>query len=235
MAGDTLAFNDAGASLVRGAANRQRRRPASLESAFDSGGGHAGQRYPLRKGACNAIGGDQSISPAISGLLYTRRPSNVGRGVIAVVIDPIKRVGLQRSIPNIGAESLEGLVPFCADADSSSAVVGKRRVIRVCAALQDLRPSAIEISAGVAMRPTSAADRLALQTSTAVCRPTAAQRVRRQDHRAAAIASAKPCRPTVAARIQRHNAQSSSARANHVAKYTHKPVYPALTRESNER
>ena len=73
-------------------------------------------------------------------LLAYRRPTAVGRFVIAVVVDAIDRVRGRRTRTHIGVESLKGIAPALTDRDATAAVIGPSFAIRIRAAVNDAIP-----------------------------------------------------------------------------------------------
>ncbi len=89
---------------------------------------------------------DDEIESEIVELHLRRRPSDIARFVISIVIDSIKRVLRRRSPPNIGQKCRVAVAPFLADCDPTASVVPVIRDGLVIATRAHSRPSAVFLS-----------------------------------------------------------------------------------------
>ncbi len=73
-------------------------------------------------------------------LRATARPAAIARFVVAIVVDPVKRMLGRRPPTNISEECLERLLPSVADADAPAAVMDPSAQFRVRATFAHLTP-----------------------------------------------------------------------------------------------
>jgi hypothetical protein len=105
-----------------------------MESVVDILRRNAGQCRGLNYCEALPLVGDNSIVPAVVGLLYARSPDAVVGLVSAIVILPLDRMSRTGPWPHVGQEVLEALPPAITYSDSARAVILISRSLRVGAA-----------------------------------------------------------------------------------------------------
>lgn len=116
-------------------------RPAISGNATpDRSGCQAGHVSPLRGSQRSAIPLVTRHAPAIVDLLTLCRPANVARLVVAVHVDPIKRMGRRGSPADISEEHDEVVRPLSAHRDAAATVQMELAVPGVGAATLRARP-----------------------------------------------------------------------------------------------
>ena len=141
---------------------------------------HAAVCYSVRAGS-------------VLSLFFHGSPTAIGRRVVAIIIDSLKRMSRRGALSHVGQETRERFSPCQADPDAATAISCVIRPIRVLAARDHVFPDAIFGQVAQAVRPRGFAARVVIETTTAL-RVSGSESARGNFIRTTAIASAAPIR-----------------------------------------
>ncbi len=117
-------------------------RPALSQSLIERRESYANKTRPL--GGCQALSAKFKVTaaPPVIGLFSLRRPSAIGLGIGAVIVDSVK-FGAAGTWPHVSNE-LREVIPRRADRDAAAAIGGEGGVAGVATTATHLGPDALE-------------------------------------------------------------------------------------------
>jgi len=173
---------------------------------------------PLNQWARDAIIGKQDGTPLIVGLLRRGRPPAIGRLIVAIIVNTVKRVFGARPRTHIGKEILKGIAPALAYRDAATAIIMILPICFAMAALKHTFPRAPFWRIGHVMSAALAYFSKALNfLATAICNMAIAQALTESDKMRTARANTQPTSATIVARSNMaYNGQTAKAQAGYI-------------------
>lgn len=140
--------------------------PSALQSRSQASAIDTDHGRPFCKGECLVVKRQANGISSIVRLLCARRPSTVGRFVVAGIVDSIDRVRLRRTRAHVGKKGAEIVLPSVTDANAFLAVFPVVTIVRIAATVFYALPRRVFDALTAAVRQSPLSDLLIAPAAT---------------------------------------------------------------------
>jgi hypothetical protein len=171
-------------------------RPALVQATMDCTNVYANIFSPHCSTLRFAVQSKHVVPACIAQLFFHCSPRTVVWRISTIIVQAFKRMGFRRTFAHVSQERFKRILPFCANSNTASAIIFKRRVTGIQTALSHMIPDSVFWRLRFSMSFLSLRDSFFLQTSATLCM-FCSQTICRSDDRASATTYTYPLRMTM--------------------------------------